>query len=259
MIRQNLLVIVFVLLSATGCSMVPQSGGSCCPDQCATAKPCPLKHRAPKKSKCRCKHCAHHAPLFPGDAYGQYNAGYMPGQPMMMPSAFGSCGSECSDCGGQNFDSGFSSGGMEMDGMPSMPGMHGGSSGGCNCGGESMSGSMPGSEYPMMMPSAEYPPSAGYPPSMDLTPQPHPQTLPQPHGKSAPLAPAESFEAPGTRNNGMPPVPQDPAGDMPPATPAVDPVSWQFPAQSRVSPQLPYPGRNNPARRVEQIPTGYQR
>ena len=115
---QNLLVIVFVLLSATGCSMVPQSGGSCCPDQCATAKPCPLKHRDPKKSKCRCKHCAHHAPLFPGDAYGQYNAGYMPGQPMLMPSSFGSCGSECSDCGGQNFDAGFSSGGMEMDGMP---------------------------------------------------------------------------------------------------------------------------------------------
>ena len=88
---------------------------------------------------------------------------------------------------------------------------------------------------------------------------PNPQQLPQPHGKTAPLAPAESFEAPGTPENGMPPAPQDPGSDMPPATPAVDPVSWQFPAQSRVSPQLPYPGRNIPSRRVEPIPTSYGR
>lgn len=257
MIRQNLLVIVFVLLSATGCSMVPQGGCSCCPDPCASAKPFPVKYHSPKKSKCRCRQSGHHtspAPLFPGDSYGQFNSGYMPGQPMMS-SAFDSCGSECSECGVQGFDPGYSSGGMEMHGMPEMSGTMGGSPGGCNCGGggESMSGSMPLGEYPMMMPPASFPPADSTP-----GPIPHPQPLPQPHGKSAPLAPAESFEAPGTPENGMPPAPQD-AGDMPPATPAVDPVSWQFPAQSRVSPQLPYPGRNIPSRRVNQIPTSYQR
>ena len=245
MIRQNLLVLALVLLTITGCSVMPQNG---C--QCGAGRPSRIK-TAPKQrvksSKCKCRHCAAQAPvapLFPGDPYGQMNYGAMNYGSQGCESSYGidgcsasggSCsafGQEmqtggCSPCGSSMMHGGMMPGGMPMQ-----------ESQGCNCGHDG--GSMQMQNFaPQMMPSQMHQPMAP--------------------GHAAPLAPAQIFEAPRPvpGDGSLPPVPNDsaPGEGAPPATPAVDPVSWQMSSARPVSPQLPYPAAGAYTRRVEPIPT----
>jgi|GEM_PF-1593733 len=249
MIRQNLLVLALVLLTTTGCSVMPQNGCQCGAGRPSRIKP--VHKQRVKFGKCKCRHCAAQtpvAPLFPGDPYRQMNYGAMNFGSQGFESSCGidgcsasggSCsafGQEmytdgCSSCGSSMMDGGMMDGGMPMQ-----------ESQGCSCGHEG--GSM---QMQMQMPN--------FAPQMMPSQMHHPMAP----GHAAPLAPAQIFEAPRPvpSDGALPPVPNDPAhGEgAPPATPAVDPVSWQMSSARPVAPQRPYPAAGPYLRRVEPIPT----
>ncbi len=227
MIRQNLLVLTLVLLATTGCSTMPQNGCGCGAGHQPGMKP--VHKQRMKNSKCKCRHCAAQAqpmPLFPGDPYGQMSYGQMsygyPGPDVSCGmDGCSSCGESCGTCGSEMYSDGGS--GMMHGGMMMQDGQGGH---GCNCGHDGGSMQMPMQNFDsQMMPS-----------------QMHHQMGP---GHASPLAPAQIFEAPRPiPSDGMlPPVPNDsrPAEGVPPATPGVDPVSWQMSSSYPVAPRRAYP------------------
>ncbi len=205
-----------------GCRSTTMHGTKC--------RSCQHKQHQQRASGCPC-HCGgtcELSPLFPGDAYAQYNAGFYPAQHVGVGvgCGFGGCSmDECSGaggCGSAMADGCSSCGGSQMSDMA----MFGNA--GSDCGGGHQSSMMPQMEN--LAPSSLVP------------------------NTPAPLAPVEIFESPKTTpaDGLLPPNPNDAA---PPAAPAVDPVSWEIPTVNTAVSRPPMSGQNAPLRRAQPIPT----